>query len=149
VATAQTTLPAGLELPDSGVVCNPKRAICYDRYGASIGLTESFLGHIALERLTANLCNSGTDNQSVTTFRQPMVSSVFAKPGLVACNTKHTQLSRRSYTGQQPDLLKRLPKCGQSYMANGTGCELATETIPKEAPTNLSIMFFALSQMDS
>jgi heat shock protein HslJ len=68
VATAQTILPAGLESPDSGVVCNLKRAICYDRYGPSIGLTESFLGHIAAERLTANQRNSGSDNQSVTTF---------------------------------------------------------------------------------
>lgn len=68
VATAQTILPAGLESPDSGVVCNLMRAICYDRYGPSIGLTELFLGHIVAERLTANLRNSGTDNQSVTTF---------------------------------------------------------------------------------
>jgi heat shock protein HslJ len=68
VAIAQTTLPAGLESPDSGVVCNHKRAICYDRHGASIGLTEAFLGHIVAERLTASLRVSGTDRQSETTF---------------------------------------------------------------------------------
>jgi heat shock protein HslJ len=68
VATAQTTLPAELESPDSGVVCNHKRAICYDRYGASIGLTEAFLGHIVAERLTASLRKSGTDNRSGMTF---------------------------------------------------------------------------------
>jgi heat shock protein HslJ len=68
VATAQTTLPAGLQSPESGVVCNHERAICYDRYGASIGLTESFLGHIVAERLTASLHSSGTDNQSGTAF---------------------------------------------------------------------------------
>jgi hypothetical protein len=62
VAIAQTTVPAGLESPDGGVVCNLKCAICYDRYGASIGLTEVFLGQVAAERLTANLRNSGTDN---------------------------------------------------------------------------------------
>jgi hypothetical protein len=46
VASAQTTLPAGLESPDGGVVFNHERAICYDRNGPSIGLTETFLGHI-------------------------------------------------------------------------------------------------------
>src|SRR6266851_4939834 len=68
VATAQTTLPARLESPDSGVVCNHERAICYDRYGASIGLTEAFLGHIAAERLTSSLSSSAIDNRSGTTF---------------------------------------------------------------------------------
>jgi len=68
VAIAQTSLPAELESPDSGVVCNLKRAICYDRQGASVSLTESFLGHIAADLLTANLHNSGTDNLSATTF---------------------------------------------------------------------------------
>jgi heat shock protein HslJ len=68
VATALTTLPAGLESPDSGVVCNPRRAICFDRYGASIGLTEAFLGHIVAERLTSSLRSSGTDNRPRTTF---------------------------------------------------------------------------------
>src|ERR1700704_4988467 len=66
VATAQTTLPARLESPDRGVVCNHERAICYDRYGASIGLTEAFLGHVAAERLTTNLRNSGTDHRPGT-----------------------------------------------------------------------------------
>jgi heat shock protein HslJ len=68
VAAAQTTLPVGLESPDGGVVCNRMRAICYDRYGASIGLTEAFLGHIVAERLTKSLQNSGIDNRSGTTF---------------------------------------------------------------------------------
>jgi heat shock protein HslJ len=68
VASAQTTLPAGLESPDGGVVCNHERAICYDRNGASIGLTETFLGHIASERLTTSLRSSGTDNQGGAIF---------------------------------------------------------------------------------
>jgi hypothetical protein len=68
VAIAQTTLPAGLDSPDSGVVCNLRRAICYDRYGASIGLKESFLGHIVAERLATSLRRSGTDNRSGTAF---------------------------------------------------------------------------------
>jgi heat shock protein HslJ len=68
VAIAQTTLPAGLESPDSGVVCNLKRAICYDRYGASIGLTEAFLGPTEAGRLTASLHSSGIDNLAGTIF---------------------------------------------------------------------------------
>ena len=68
VATAQTSLPAGLESLDSGVVCNRQRAICYDRYGASVGLTEALLGHVAAERLTMSLSSSGTDHPPGTTF---------------------------------------------------------------------------------
>lgn len=68
VASAQTTLPVGLESPDSGVVCNRMRAICYDRYGVSIGLTEAFLGHTLAEHLTKSLQSSGIDNRSGTTF---------------------------------------------------------------------------------
>ena len=68
VAITQTTLPAGLESPDSGVVCNRQRAICYDRYGASFSLTEAFLGHIAAGRITASLRSSGIDNRPGTTF---------------------------------------------------------------------------------
>ena len=87
MAIAQTTLPAGLESPDGGVVCNLKRAICYDRYGASIGLTEAFLGHIAAERLTANLNSSGTDNQSVTTFSP--ADGVECMRGTGPCRLQH------------------------------------------------------------
>jgi heat shock protein HslJ len=68
LASAQATLPAGLESPDSGVVCNPRTAICYDRHGPSIGLTEAFLGHVAAERLNSILRNSGTDNRSDAAF---------------------------------------------------------------------------------
>jgi len=63
VATGQTTLAPGLESPDNGVVCNRPRGVCYDRYGASIGLTEAFLGHVAAERLTKILRSSGTGNR--------------------------------------------------------------------------------------
>jgi heat shock protein HslJ len=42
--------------------------ICYDRYGASIGLTEAFLGHVAAERLTIILRSSGTGNRPGTSF---------------------------------------------------------------------------------
>jgi heat shock protein HslJ len=67
-AAAQTALPAGLESPDSGVICNQQRAICYDRYGASVGLTEAFLGHTVAGHLSASLGNSKPDNRSGTTF---------------------------------------------------------------------------------
>ena len=68
VATAQTALPAALESPDQGVVCNRQRGICYDRFGPSIGLTEGFLGKIAAERLTQILRGSGNGNPRRTTF---------------------------------------------------------------------------------
>jgi heat shock protein HslJ len=68
VATAQAKLTEGLESPDSGVVCNLKRAICYDRNGASVGLTEAFLGPVAAERLTKSLRSSGTEDQRETFF---------------------------------------------------------------------------------
>jgi heat shock protein HslJ len=68
VAHAQTKLSEGLESPDSGVVCNLGRAICYDRFGPSVGLTESFLGHLAAQRLSKNLHNLGINNQQGTTF---------------------------------------------------------------------------------
>jgi heat shock protein HslJ len=68
VATAQTALPAGLESPDIGVVCNHKRAVCYDRFGVSIGSTETFLGHDIAVCLAASLHKAGTDNRSGTTF---------------------------------------------------------------------------------
>jgi len=44
-----------LSSPDHWVVCNRERAVCYDRYGASIGLTQAFLDQAAAERLTIAL----------------------------------------------------------------------------------------------
>ncbi len=87
VATAQTTLPARLESPDSGVMCNHERAICYDRYGASIGLTEAFLGHIAAERLTTSLRNSGTDHRPGTIFSP--ADGVECVRGTGPCRVQH------------------------------------------------------------
>ncbi len=55
-------LPAGLTSPDQWVVCNQERAICYDRYGPSVGLTEAFLGRAAGERLMAALRQSPADH---------------------------------------------------------------------------------------
>jgi heat shock protein HslJ len=67
-ANGQTGMPAGLESPDQGVVCNRQRAICYDRNGPSIGLTEGFLGKIAADRLTKALHGSGNSDSRGTTF---------------------------------------------------------------------------------
>ena len=39
-------------------MCNASRAICYDRFGPSIGLTKAFLGKEAAERLTTILRES-------------------------------------------------------------------------------------------
>lgn len=67
-ASPQEALPAGLESPDQGVVCNGRRAACYDRYGPSIGLTEVFLGHVVAERLTTGLRGTQPDNRPGATF---------------------------------------------------------------------------------
>ena len=43
---------ATLFTPDRRVLCNRDRAVCYDRFGPSIGLTQAFLGQEAADRLT-------------------------------------------------------------------------------------------------
>jgi heat shock protein HslJ len=53
---------------DHGVVCNPERAICYDWYGPSIGLTEAFLGKAAADRLTATLREYPADHRPGAVF---------------------------------------------------------------------------------
>lgn len=48
-------MPEGLSSPDQRVVCNTAHGICYDRFGASIGLTHIFLGREMADSLTARL----------------------------------------------------------------------------------------------
>ena len=67
-AQPEATLPAGLDSPDHGVVCNRERAVCYDRYGPSIGLTEVFLGGSAAKRLTASLREPREEHRPGTAF---------------------------------------------------------------------------------
>ena len=42
--------------PDHRVVGNREHAVCYDRDGASIGLTQAFLGQEAADRLDRFAC---------------------------------------------------------------------------------------------
>ena len=65
---AAADLPIGLSSPDYGVVCHASRAVCYDRYGPSIGLTEAFLGREAAERLTTTLRQNPPDNRPGASF---------------------------------------------------------------------------------
>jgi len=58
----------GQTCPDRGVVCHTSRAVCYDRYGPSIGLTEVFLGREAAERLTATLRQNPSEQRSGASF---------------------------------------------------------------------------------
>jgi heat shock protein HslJ len=53
--TDASGMSTSLYSPDHWVVCNRERAICYDRYGPSIGLTQAFLGEDEADRLTAVL----------------------------------------------------------------------------------------------
>jgi len=68
VANTQVALPSGLDSPDQGVVCNLQRAVCYDRSGPSIALTEGFVGHAAAKGLATILASSGTGNGQEMTF---------------------------------------------------------------------------------
>jgi heat shock protein HslJ len=61
-AAVAVELPAGLHSPDHGVVCDSRRAVCFDRFGPSIGLTEAFLGPDAARALTAALHKTGPDH---------------------------------------------------------------------------------------
>jgi len=54
-ARGVAALPDGLSTPDPRVVCNTAQAICYDRLGPSIGLTQVYLGREAADRLTTAL----------------------------------------------------------------------------------------------
>ncbi len=67
-SAAALMLPAGLASPDHGMVCNQERAMCYDRYGPSIGLTEAFLGMAAAEGLTAALRERPADQRPGAVF---------------------------------------------------------------------------------
>jgi len=61
-------LPAGFHSPDHGVVCDSRRAVCFDRFGPSIGLTEVFLEPDAARALTAALRKTGPDHSPGAQF---------------------------------------------------------------------------------
>lgn len=65
---AAAELPAGLSSPDHGVVCDNRRAVCFDRFGPSIGLTEAFLGPAAARALTAVLRETSSDHRPGAAF---------------------------------------------------------------------------------
>jgi heat shock protein HslJ len=67
-AAVAVELPAGLHSPDHGVVCDNRRAVCFDRFGPSIGLTEAFLGPDAARALTAALRKTGPDHSPGAQF---------------------------------------------------------------------------------
>jgi heat shock protein HslJ len=52
LTTAASGDSGALFSPDQRVLCNRDRAVCYDRFGPSIGLTQAFLGQEASDRLT-------------------------------------------------------------------------------------------------
>jgi Fels-1 Prophage Protein-like len=149
VCVAQPTLPAGLESPENGVICNRSRSICYDRSGTSIGLTEEFLGHAAAERLTANLRRSGSDNRPRQTSRPPMESSAYVKPGPVASSAGQTQRLQRFCMDQRHAKPVRTMSCTRSFMGSGTGLSLGTAMIQKFDLANRNIMFCAFGQTGS
>lgn len=46
---------AELVFPAAGVVCDPVGSICYDRQGVSLGLTETYFGRLAADRLSQQI----------------------------------------------------------------------------------------------
>lgn len=64
----EASLPTGLSSPDQRVVCNASHGICYDRFGASIGLTQIFLGREVAESLTARLRDAPTASDQGVSF---------------------------------------------------------------------------------
>jgi heat shock protein HslJ len=77
-AAAPADLPGGLTSPEQWVLCNPPRGVCFDRMGASIGLTEAFLGQEAAAHLT-DVLREISDHSS---------SSIFAPANGVECGVK-------------------------------------------------------------
>lgn len=61
--SAQTSqAQAGISGPAPGVICDQAGPTCYDRQGPSIGLTQTYFGVIAANRLTAELRERPTSN---------------------------------------------------------------------------------------
>jgi len=61
--SAQTSqAQAGISGPAPGVICDQAGPTCYDRQGPSIGLTQTYFGLIAANRLTAELRERPTSN---------------------------------------------------------------------------------------
>ena len=61
--SAQTSqAQAGISGPAPGVICDQAGPTCYDRQGRSIGLTQTYFGLIAANRLTAELRERPTSN---------------------------------------------------------------------------------------
>jgi hypothetical protein len=77
-AAVPADLPGGLTSPEQWVLCNPERGVCFDRMGASIGLTKAFLGPEAAAHLT-DVLREIADRSS---------SSSFAPANGVECGVK-------------------------------------------------------------
>jgi hypothetical protein len=60
--TAQAQQQGAITGPAKGVICDQAGPTCYDRMGPSIGLTQTYYGSIAANRLTAELRNRPTTN---------------------------------------------------------------------------------------
>ena len=52
----------GITSPAPGVICDQAGPTCYDRQGPSVGLTQTYFGSIAANRLTGELRNRPTTN---------------------------------------------------------------------------------------
>ncbi len=60
-----TSSSAAVNFPAVGVLCDPGSSICYDQRGASIPLTQTFLGSIAAQQLSRSLAGRPSQPQFV------------------------------------------------------------------------------------
>ena len=60
---ARAQAQGGITTPASGVLCDQAGPTCYDRQGPSIGLTQTYFGSIAANRLTTELRNRPPTNE--------------------------------------------------------------------------------------
>ena len=61
--TAKAQAQGGVTTPAPGVLCDQAGPTCYDRQGASIGLTQTYFGSAAANRLTTALRNRPQSNE--------------------------------------------------------------------------------------
>jgi len=74
--SAPAQVQGSITSPAKGVICDQAGPTCYDRMGPSIGLTQTYYGSIAANRLTAELRNRPT----TTEFRLSNGASVICGP---------------------------------------------------------------------
>lgn len=113
-AVVADTVPDPLFSPDRGVVCNRERHACYDRMGASIGLTEISLGPGAAKHLLETLRSYPADTfpgarfspaQDVECVRETGPCYMHGKPDAALTAALYGASPDRDLRGEAPAIL--------------------------------------------